>query len=124
MNAIPINSNKEKSQKDIQKGLQYLQTPCTVAETVQISREIAQEVLAEEQQHTQPWQVAVSLQLEILKEVVINAGIITEDEFREKYVERMSKVQQMQQEIQRDELESTEDVKMDVKADDIVVEKV
>lgn len=126
MKSIPFPTN-EKSQKEIQKGMQYLKTPCTVAETVQIAREVAQEVLTEDQQHTQPWQVAVSIQVEILKKAVIDAGLITEEKFREEYVERMTQLKEEMQESSDDEPEESADEsspKMAVEVNDITVEKV
>lgn len=109
-------------------ALRYLQTPCTITEATQIARGVAEDVVAEYSQQNSPLQVAISLQVEILKDVVIGAGLITEDQFREKYMEKAVEFNQRQKEAF--EAANTEESdcednspKMDLKVSDIEVTK-
>ena len=115
------------SKKD-EGALRYLQTPCTITEATQIARGVAEDVVAEYSQQNSPLQVAISLQVEILKEVVIGAGLITEDQFREKYMEKAVEFNQRQKEAfeaANPEESDCEDnsPKMDLKVSDIEVTK-
>lgn len=108
--------------------LRYLQTPCTITEATQIARGVAEDVVAEYIQQNSPLQVAISLQVEILKEVVIEAGLITEDQFREMYMEKAMEFNQRQkkafEESNTEDSESGESSpKMDLKISDIEVTK-
>ncbi len=109
-------------------ALRYLQTPCTITEATQIARGVAEDVVAEYSQQNSPLQVAISLQVEILKEVVIGAGLITEDQFREKYMEKAVEFNQRQKEAfeaAKSEESDHEDnsPKMEVNVSDIEVTK-
>lgn len=123
--------NREQRRNMIKKdegALRYLQTPCTITEATQIARGVAEDVVAEYSQQNSPLQVAISLQVEILKEVVIGAGLITEDQFREKYMEKAVEFNQRQKEAfeaANPEESDCEDnsPKMDLKVSDIEVTK-
>ena len=123
--------NREQRRNMIKKdegALRYLQTPCTITEATQIARGVAEDVVAEYSQQNSPLQVAISLQVEILKEVVIGAGLITEDQFREKYMEKAVEFNQRQKEAfeaANHEESDCEDnsPKMDLKVSDIEVTK-
>ena len=123
--------NREQRRKMSKKSdgaLRYLQTPCTITEATQIARGVAEDVVAEYSQQNSPLQVAISLQVEILKEVVIGAGLITEDQFREKYMEKAVEFNQRQKEAfeaAKSEDSDYEDnsPKMEVSVSDIEVTK-
>ena len=74
LNKEGISMNREQRRNMSKKNegaLRYLQTPCTITEATQIARGVAEDVVAEYSQQNSPLQVAISLQVEILKEVVI-----------------------------------------------------
>ncbi len=109
-------------------ALRYLQTPCTITEATQIARGVAEDVVAEYSQQNSPLQVAISLQVEILKEVVIGSGLITEDQFREKYMEKAVEFNQRQKEAfeaakSEDSDHEDNSPKMEVSVSDIEVTK-
>ena len=105
--------NKETSEK-----LDYLNTPCTLTEAVQISRGVAEDVLKEYHKNYSPLQISWSIQVDILKNVLIENGLITEDKFRSMYMERVSEIK----DTQNQSIES--DPKMDIVPNDIEVKKV
>lgn len=123
-----MNREQRRNMSKNEGSLRYLQTPCTITEATQIARGVAEDVVAEYSQQNSPLQVAISLQVEILKEVVIGAGLITEDQFREKYMEKAVEFNQRQKEAfeaANPEESDCEDnsPKMDLKVSDIEVTK-
>lgn len=123
-----MNREQRRNMSKNEGALRYLQTPCTITEATQIARGVAEDVVAEYSQQNSPLQVAISLQIEILKEVVIGAGLITEDQFREKYMEKAVEFNQRQKEAfeaANPEESDCEDnsPKMDLKVSDIEVTK-
>lgn len=95
--------NREQRRKmkgDPKAGL--LQSPCSIAEAVQIARGVAEDVVNESQIRMNHVQVAMSLQMEIIKEILISKGLITEEEFKEKYVQRAEEFNAMQMKMQEE----------------------
>lgn len=114
--------NKSKDGGD----LKYLQTPCTITEAVQISRGVAEDVLTEYTRQHSPLQVAMSLQIEILKDIVIKSGLVTEEDFRTLYTEKAEEFNRLQKEaLDQMQNQSSEDdsPKIDLKVSDIEVVK-
>jgi hypothetical protein len=123
-----VNREQRRSiEKQKQSGeLRYLQTPCTITEAAQIARGVAEDVVSEYSQQNSPLQVAMSIQIEILKDIVINGGLITEDKFRERYMEKAMEFNQMQKEALNSAKSLDEDEsspKMDLKVSDIEIIK-
>lgn len=115
-----------KGNKQLDGDLKYLNTPVTITEAVQIARGVAEDVISDYSKHTQPVQVAISLQIELLKKIIFEAGLITEEEFKEMYIAEAADFTKMQQEMLYEEEVSEEDgnPKVAVKANDIEVQKV
>lgn len=113
--------------KDPNNSLRYLQTPCTITEATQIARGVAEDVIAEYAGQENPLKVAMSLQIEILKEVVMNSGLITEEKFREMYMQKAEEFNKRQKEAieqARNNIEENDDSpKMDLRVSDIEVTK-
>lgn len=118
----------EKKGAQTQAGeLRYLQTPCTIAEAAQIARGVAEDVMTDYNRQESHLKIAMSLQIEILKDIVISAGLITEEEFRAKYMQRAEEFNKMQQEAMlraSEESEESEDMPiMQMSTDEVEVTK-
>lgn len=122
-------NREQRRSMDKQGGeLKYLQSPCTITEAVQIARGVAEDVVSDYANHSRHLQVALSLQVEILKSIVIKAGLITEDEFKEEYIKQAEEFNKMQEEAFKEsegEHEDTPDnvTKMDQHVNDIEIVK-
>lgn len=99
-----------------------LNTPCTITEAVQISRGVAEDVLAEYQANQQNYQISLSIQVELLKRLVLSKGLISEEEFHGQYMEEVKKIQDMQMKMREESNPSAENPKMDIQATDIDVQ--
>lgn len=117
-----------KGNPEMKEKLDYLNTPVTLSEAVQVARGVAEDVVSDYSRHTQPVQVAISLQIELLKKIVFNAGLITEEEYKEMYVKEVEAFNKMQKEmLSSDESEETEGEsapKVAVKANDLEIKTV
>lgn len=82
-----------------------LNAPCTLTEVVQVARGVVQDEIDNYVRRTSPVQVSLSLQVEILKSIVIGSGLITEEKFRELYMEKAEEFNHRQKEM----LEKVED---------------
>lgn len=127
--------NREMRRNKSESGaLKYLNTPCTITEATQISRGVAEDVVAEYASQVGHVQVSTSLQLEVIKEILINAGITTEEEIKEKYILRAEEFNRMQEKLRKEAQMKAEDIaveeedssnpKMDIKMNDIEVTKI
>lgn len=80
---------KNGASKETVDKLQAYNKPCSVLEVVKISRAVAEDVanesLEEYRRLSTGTIVAMTIQLEILKSLVINSGMITEEEFQSLY---------------------------------------
>lgn len=101
-------------------ALQYLNTHCTIAEAAQIARGVSEDVVADCNHQKSHLQVAVSLQIEILKDAVIRAGIMSEEEFFEMYMKKAEEFNKRQQEM-ASEYKNNNNPKMQMSIDDIEV---
>lgn len=75
-----------------------MNSPCTITEAVQIARGVAEDVVSDYHSNQYNIQMSMSLQIEILKEIVISAGMITEEEFRDRYMKKAEEIQKLQME--------------------------
>lgn len=96
-----MNMNREQRRKAgingdklVSKG--QLNSPCTITEAVQIARGVAEDVITDYNHQQSHLQIAISLQIEILKDVVIKSGLITEEDFRRMYNEKAEEFNKMQ----------------------------
>ena len=80
-------------------ALKYLESPCSITEAVQIARGVAEDVVADYNQQTRPLNVSISLQMEIMKSVLISSGLITEDEFKARYIAMAEDFNKRQEEM-------------------------
>lgn len=91
-----------------------MKSPCTITECVQIARGVAEDAIADYHQNQGNVQLSMSIQIEILKELIFSSGMITEEEFRQKYMEKAQELQKIQSEriaqIQREAKEKRPDV--------------
>lgn len=127
-------SMNRKQRREMSKGnpkiaedLSYLNTPVTIAECVQLARGVAQDVVADYQKHTSPMNVALSLQVELLKEVVMKAGLVTEEEFKAMYMQKAKEFEDMQRKAMSAGLEddvANDSPKMNIKSNDIEIKTV
>lgn len=101
---------EEMKKGSVSDGMDFLQSPCTIAETMRIARAAAEDVMTDYHQHSAHLRIALSLQVEILKDLVINAGLITEEEFKNRYAQQVAAFNEMQKKAT---LESEEESKVD-----------
>ena len=108
-------------------SLRYLQTPCTITEATQIARGVSEDVVSEYASKESPLKVAMSLQIEILKDVVMRSGLITEDEFRSIYMQKAEEFNQKQKEMMelshQDNPSDDSNPKVSAKAGDVEITK-
>lgn len=113
--------------KDPDSSLRYLQTPCTITEATQIARGVSEDVVSEYASKESPLKVAMSLQIEILKDVVMRSGLITEDEFRSMYMQKAEEFNQKQKEMMelshQDNPSDNSNPKVSAKAGDVEITK-
>lgn len=98
-------------------GVDRLNEPCTISEAVQISRGVAEDVLSDYRRASANLQIALSLQVEILRALCIEAGIFTEEKFKELYEKRVEEFNNMQSSM----LGREENPKMECKPSDVEV---
>lgn len=108
---------KQGATKETVDQLNRFNSPCNIAEAVQIARASAEDVVEDYHKQNAPIQIAISMQLEILKSMLFEAGVISEEEFRTRYVAQAEEFNQMM-----DTKSVVQDApKMEVKANDIDV---
>lgn len=79
---------KQGASKETIDRLEQFNKPCTLGEVVQISRASAEDVVEDYHRRAAPIQMAISMQLEIMKSMLVEAGVISEEKFRELYVKQ------------------------------------
>lgn len=110
--------------KETDNTLKYLSTPCTITEAAQIARGVAEDVLSDYTKSIGHVQVAMSIQLEMLKDIMISKGLVTEEEFRALYAEQVKEFNEIQQEMIKERSEATRvDTDMSGKVHDIEIKK-
>lgn len=117
------NANR-KLNKQIKETSGMLNTPCTITEAVQIARGVADDAIADYHKKQGNVQLAISLHLEIMKDILISSGMITEEEFKEKYMEKAIAAQRMQESMAREmqrEVEADTTAQMSTVAGDVEV---
>lgn len=95
---MPISMNRQQRRASEKTGDKYLHTPCSIVEATQIARGVAEDVVADFSRQESHLKIAMSLQIEIIKEVLISSGLISEEEFRVRYMQKAEEFQRMQQE--------------------------
>lgn len=114
--------------KKIDSSLKYLDSPCSITEAAQIARGVAEDVVSDYSNHVGNLQVAMSLQIELMKDVLFSANIISEEDFRKKYIEAVENFNKMQKEMTTQESMEEEssdcDVDMSTKISSIEVKRV
>lgn len=114
---------KNGASKKTVEDLGAYQSPCTLAEAVQISRASAEDVVASYDQSIRPLQVAVSLQVELLKRVIIKSGLVSEEEFKDMYINAVKEFNDTQRASLEEDNEDPEETptKMSASVSDIEV---
>lgn len=110
---------KQGVSKETVNQLDKFNSPCSIAEAVQIARATAEDVVEDYHKSVTPVQVAISMQVEILKGMLVEAGVISEEKFRELYVKQAEEFNSMINASASEELEDAP--KMSAKVDNIEV---
>ena len=123
--------NREQRRKMNKSGgeMKYLNKPCSLSDASQIARGVAEEVVQDYDYNQKHIQISISLQLELIKDILIEKGIITEEEFKEKYLAKAKEFEKLQREAfesaiekaTQDEGEDNPDVGMQLTVDDIEI---
>ena len=95
--------------KSVGGEMKYLNSPCTLTEAAQIARGVAEDVVTDYQKHTSPLQVSMSLQIELIKDILFKNGIITEEEFHQMYIESAEEFQKTQEKYLAEKEEDPEE---------------
>lgn len=112
-------SQQAKDQRELFR--QIGEQPCTMKEVVQISRGVAEDVvedvvedvMSQYQQHQNPLMAAISIQVELIKEVLFKAGVVEAEEFKSLYEEKVKQFQE-EQKKRIEEMEASEAPSVDV----------
>lgn len=84
------------------KSKELLEQPCSIGETIQLARAAAQDVcqyvFEAYRKDTSSLMMAMTLQIDILKQKLIDAGIFSEEEFIAEYNKAAEKFQEEQRE--------------------------
>lgn len=78
----------------------YLNSPCSLSEAVQIARGVAADMLSDYDRDAQHLRIAMSIQVEMIKEILIQANLITEDEFKAQYIKLAKELDTMHKQSQ------------------------
>lgn len=92
--------NREQRRKMNKSGgeLKYLNKTCTLSDASQIARGVAEEMISEYDYQSKHVQISISLQLELIKDILIEKGIVSEEEFKERYLAKAKEFEAMQKE--------------------------
>lgn len=102
------------SKKTVSEIDQY-NSPCTLAEAVQISRAAAEDVIADYHRSVGAAQLATAIQVDLLKNILIEKGILDEEEFKSMYIEQARAISDMQKSPQDpEEVKSSTEMPMNV----------
>ena len=96
-------------------------SPCTIAEAVQIARASAEDVLEDYHRNQGTAYLAMSIQIELLKEVIFSSGMIKEEEFRERYMKKAREIQESQMNQAREAKEESGITEMKLSANEIEI---
>lgn len=114
-------NREERRRLGVSKGtadrVNQMNSPCTITEAVQIARGVAEDVVLDYQRRTSNLQISLSLQVELLKKVVMDNGLITEEQFKEMYINAVDDYNKMTQPEQH------ENPSMSSSVEEIVVEE-
>ena len=99
--------NREERRKLMKSGMSKgsigdidrLNSPCTIVEAVQLATGVVDDALEDYQRRHSPIQLSMSIQIEILKDLVIKSGLITEEEYHARFLKQVDEVQQMHKSI-------------------------
>lgn len=93
--------NRNDSKKS--KAGDMMSSPCSISEAVQISRGVVEDAIADYHRNQGNVQLSMSIQIEIIKELIFSSGMITEEEFRQRYMDKAKELQQIQEQRMRGE---------------------
>lgn len=73
--------------------------PATLTEVVQVARGVVQDEIENYARSASHLQVSISLQIEVLKSILIKKGIMTEEEFKDLYLREAEEFNKRQMEM-------------------------
>lgn len=79
--------------KETAKKVDALNTPCTILEAIQFAQGVVDDKLTEYKASTVPLTVSHTLHIEVMKEILISKGLVTEEEFKDLYMKAAEKYQ-------------------------------
>ena len=79
--------------KETARKADALNSPCTVLEAVQLAQGVVEDKLTEYKASTVPLTVSHTLHIEVMKEVLISKGLVTEEEFKDLYMKAAERYQ-------------------------------
>lgn len=98
-----------------------MESNVTITECVQIARGVAEDVVEDYHRTQANVQLSISIQLELLKELVISKGLITEEEFFSKYKAKAKELQEMQMRMRQESVRDSGIAEMPMNAGDVEV---
>lgn len=100
--------------------IEMLNNPCTIKEAVQIARAVAEDVVTDYLQRVSQVQMAISLQVETLKDMLFSNDILSEERFKEVYLLKASQAEEMRRQMMEETAD--EDSSMDMESGEVEVE--
>lgn len=107
--------------------LEYLTTPCTLAEAVQVARGVVEDALTDyNEKYTARLRSTViiqSIHIEVMKNIILDKGILTEEEYKELLSVESRKYEERQRELQEKAKKLAEEAEeiLDEEGDDNLV---
>ena len=98
-----MSSATRKLERSVNKANDALNSKVTITEAVQIARGVAEDVINDYHRQQASIQLSISIQLDILKELVIEKGLITEEEFKALYMKRAEEISNIQRQKMMEE---------------------
>lgn len=81
--------------------LEQLNKPCTVVEVVQLAQGVADDKIQVYHNNVNPIIVSLSIQLEVLKDMLFSSGIVDEEEFIKKFNDRVEDFNRSKEEVMK-----------------------
>lgn len=89
--------------KETAKKVDALNTPCTILEAIQLAEGVVEDALTTYKANTVPLTVSHTLHIQVMKNLLISKGLITEEEFMKLYMEEAEHYKAEQLRFQEEE---------------------
>lgn len=88
--------------KETADKLNQLQSPCTVIEAVQLAQGVAKDAVDNYHKGINPLIVSLSLQVELIKEILMQSNLVTEEDYKERLQKMIDKFNEDKAEMMKE----------------------